>query len=185
MVPLLTVRYEGLIGSFLGETGARMEALFAAVRIRPCVLFFDEFDTVAKERGDTHETGEIKRVVSTLLLQVDRLPSHVIVIAATNHAELLDRAVWRRMQVRVELPAPTRAGKVEWLNAWSERTGIEFGFALRTIADRLPRVSYAELEEFASDVQRRAILSGPEPDIREVTQRLLDQWSKRAGVDKT
>ena len=184
MVPLLTVRYEGLIGSFLGETGARMEALFAAVRIRPCVLFFDEFDTVAKERGDTHETGEIKRVVSTLLLQVDRLPSHVIVIAATNHAELLDRAVWRRMQVRVELPAPTRAGKVEWLNAWSERTGIEFGLALRTIADRLPRVSYAELEEFASDVQRRAILSGPEPDIREVTQRLLDQWSKRAGVDK-
>ena len=185
MVPLLTVRYEGLIGSFLGGTGARMEALFAAVRIRSCVLFFDEFDTVAKERGDTHETGEIKRVVSTLLLQVDRLPSHVIVIAATNHAELLDRAVWRRMQVRVELPAPTRAGKVEWLNAWSERTGIEFGLALRTIADRLPRVSYAELEEFASDVQRRAILSGPEPDIREVTQRLLDQWSKRAGVDKT
>lgn len=184
MVPLLTVRYEGLIGSFLGETGARMEALFAAVRIRPCVLFFDEFDTVAKERGDTHETGEIKRVVSTLLLQVDRLPSHVIVIAATNHAELLDRAVWRRMQVRVELPAPTRAGKVEWLNAWSERTGIDFGLALRTIADRLPRVSYAELEEFASDVQRRAILSGPEPDIREVTQRLLDQWSKRAGIDK-
>jgi SpoVK/Ycf46/Vps4 family AAA+-type ATPase len=181
MVPLLTVRYEGLIGSFLGETGARMDALFAAVRIRPCVLFFDEFDTVAKERGDTHETGEIKRVVSTLLLQVDRLPSHVVVIAATNHAELLDRAVWRRMQVRLELPAPTRVGKIEWLNAWSERTRIEFGLTPRTIADRLQHVSYAELEEFASDVQRRAILSGPEPDIRQVTQRLLDQWSKRAG----
>lgn len=73
-VPLLTVRYEGLIGSFLGETASRLDALFSAVRIRPCVLFFDEFDAVAKERGDTHETGEIKRVVSSLLLQVEPSP---------------------------------------------------------------------------------------------------------------
>jgi SpoVK/Ycf46/Vps4 family AAA+-type ATPase len=181
-VPLLTVRYEGLIGSYLGETAARMETLFAAVRIRPCLLFFDEFDAVAKERGDTHETGEIKRVVSSLLLQVDRLPSHVIVVAATNHAELLDRAVWRRMQLRLELPHPTRAGKIEWLNAWSERTGVSFELTPRTIADRLGEISYAELEEFALDVQRRSILSGPEPDNRQVTQQVLQQWAGRVGA---
>lgn len=181
-VPLLSVRYEGLIGSFLGETASRMEALFDAVRIRPCVLFFDEFDVVAKERGDTHETGEIKRVVSSLLLQVDRLPSHVIIIAATNHAELLDRAVWRRMQLRLELPHPTRAGKIEWLQAWSTRTGVSFGLSPRTIADRLGRVSFAELEEFALDVQRRSILSGPEPDVEAVVQQLLRQWGRRASV---
>lgn len=182
-VPLLSVRYEGLIGSFLGETASRMETLFAAVRVRPCVLFFDEFDVVAKERGDTHETGEIKRVVSSLLLQVDKLPSHVIVIAATNHAELLDRAVWRRMQLRLTLPNPTRAGKVEWLQAWSSRTGVSFGMSARTVADRLTAVSYAELEEFALDVQRRSILSGPEPDSMAVTQQLLKQWSARADVN--
>ena len=183
-VPLLSVRYEGLIGSFLGETASRMETLFAAVRVRPCVLFFDEFDVVAKERGDTHETGEIKRVVSSLLMQIDKLPSHVIVIAATNHAELLDRAVWRRMQLRLNLPNPTRAGKVEWLQAWSARTGVEFGLSARTIADRLSGVSYAELEEFALDVQRRSILSGPEPDSQAVTQQLLKQWSARADVSE-
>lgn len=180
-VPLLGVRYEGLIGSFLGETASRMEALFDAVRVRPCVLFFDEFDVVAKERGDTHETGEIKRVVSSLLLQVDRLPSHVVVIAATNHAELLDRAVWRRMQLRLNLPQPNRAGKVEWLQAWSAKTGIRLGLAPRTIADRLGRVSFAELEEFALDVQRRSILSGPEPDDGAITQQVLRQWVARAG----
>ncbi|MFG3021994.1 AAA family ATPase [Streptomyces sp. NPDC048254] len=180
-VPLLSVRYEGLIGSYLGETATRMETLFAAVRIRPCVLFFDEFDAVAKERGDTHETGEIKRVVSSLLLQVDKLPSHVVVVAATNHAELLDRAVWRRMQLRLELPHPTRAGRIEWLSAWSARTGVEFGLSLRTIAERLSEVSYAELEEFALDVQRRSILSGPEPDVKEVAQRVLHHWSVRVG----
>lgn len=181
-VPLLSVRYEGLIGSFLGETASRLESLFDAVRVRPCVLFFDEFDVVAKERGDTHETGEIKRVVSSLLLQVDRLPSHVVVIAATNHAELLDRAVWRRMQLRLDLPNPTRAGKVEWLQSWSARTGINLGLSPRTIADRLGRISFAELEEFALDMQRRSILSGPEPDSSSVAHQLLKQWSRRATV---
>lgn len=182
-VPLLTVRYEGLIGSFLGETASRMESLFDAVRVRPCVLFFDEFDTVAKERGDTHETGEIKRVVSSLLLQVDRLPSHVVVIAATNHPELLDRAAWRRMQLRLELPQPTRAAKVEWLGAWAERNKVDLGLSTRTISDRLGEVSFAELEEFALDVQRRLILSGPEPDARQVARQVLAQWSHRVDPE--
>ena len=179
-VPLLTVRYEGLIGSYLGETAARMDSLFAAVRIRPCVLFFDEFDAVAKERGDTHETGEIKRVVSSLLLQIDRLPSHVIVVAATNHAELLDRAVWRRMQVRLELPHATRDAKLEWLNRWSGHTGVQFGVAPRTIADRLADLSFAELEDFAEDVRRRRLLDGVDVDSRAVTTRLLKVWASRA-----
>jgi len=156
-----------------------LDALFSAVRIRPCVLFFDEFDAVAKERGDTHETGEIKRVVSSLLLQVDRLPSHVIVVAATNHAELLDRAVWRRMQLRLSLPGATRDGKVEWLRAWSARTGVAFGKSARTIADRLRDVSYAELEDFAADVQRRQILDGFDADPAAVTERLLRAWAHR------
>jgi SpoVK/Ycf46/Vps4 family AAA+-type ATPase len=179
-VPMLSVRYEALIGSFLGETAGRLEALFSSVRLRPCVLFFDEFDAVAKERGDTHETGEIKRVVSSLLLQVDRLPSHVIVIAATNHAELLDRAVWRRMQLRMSLPHATRDGKVEWLKAWSTRTGVPFGLSERTIAERLRDTSYAELEDFALDVQRRQILDGFDASPTEVTNRLLKAWSLRA-----
>jgi hypothetical protein len=176
-IPLLTVRYEGLIGSFLGETASRLDTLFAAVRI------FDEFDTIAKERGDTHETGEIKRVVSSLLLQADRLPSHVVVIAATNHAELLDRAVWRRMQLRLELPQPTRAAKVEFLSAWASRNNVDFGLSPRSIADRLGSVSFAELEDFALDLQRRSILSGPEPHPTEVTQLVLKHWSTRANPD--
>jgi len=180
-VPLLSVRYEGLIGSYLGETAARMDTLFAAVRIRPCVLFFDEFDVVAKERGDVHETGEIKRVVSSLLLQVDRLPSHVIVVAATNHAELLDRAVWRRMQIRLELPQASRAGKVEWLRGWTARTGVDLGLSTRTVSDRLGDVSFAELEDFATDLQRRIVLEGFDADPSAIASRLLRVWAARAA----
>lgn len=179
-VPLMSVRYEALIGSFLGETAGRLEALFAAVRIQPCVLFFDEFDAVAKERGDTHETGEIKRVVSSLLLQIDKLPTHVVVVAATNHAELLDRAVWRRMQLRLSLPRASRDGKVEWLKAWSSRTGVSFGLSERTVADRLRDASYAEIEDFALDVQRRQILDGFDASPADVTGRLLRSWAQRA-----
>ena len=75
MVPLLTVRYESIIGSYLGETASRLSKLFEYVKTRECVLFFDEFETLGKERGDIHETGEIKLVVSSLLMQIDALPS--------------------------------------------------------------------------------------------------------------
>ena len=85
MVPLLTVRYESIIGSYLGETASRLSKLFEYAKTRQCVLFFDEFETLGKERGDIHETGEIKRVVSSLLMQIDALPSYVVAIAATNH----------------------------------------------------------------------------------------------------
>src|SRR4030095_100639 len=101
--------YDALIGSYLGETNARPSKLFDYVRTRPSVLLFDEFDAIGKERGDTHETGEIKRVVSFLLMQLDQLPSYVIAVAATNHGELLDRAVWRRFQMRLSMPAPRKA----------------------------------------------------------------------------
>ena len=106
VAPLCVVRYEAVVASYLGETSTRLQKLFDHVRTRRCVLFFDEFDTLGKERGDEHETGEIKRVVSTLLLQIDRLPSHVVVVTATNHPELLDRAVWRRFQLRLKLLRP-------------------------------------------------------------------------------
>ncbi|MCY3843265.1 MAG: ATP-binding protein [Acidobacteria bacterium] len=89
--PFFVVRYEALIGSFLGETASRLKRVFDYARRTPCVLFFDEFDAVGKERGDVHETGEIKRVVSSLLMQVDDLPSYIVVVAATNQAELPDR----------------------------------------------------------------------------------------------
>lgn len=118
MVPLLVVRYEGIIGSYLGETASRLKKVIDYASTRRCVLLFDEFETLGKERGDTHETGEIKRVVSSLLMQIDSLPSHVIVMAATNHAELLDRAVWRRFQLRLEVPQPTKAQIEAWFMAF-------------------------------------------------------------------
>lgn len=158
MVPLLTVRYESIIGAYLGETASRLSKLFEYARTRQCVLFFDEFDTIGKERGDQHETGEIKRVVSSLLLQIDALPSYVVTIAATNHDALLDKAVWRRFQIKIELPKPTRSNLELWFSKFEKRTNFSFGLEPSTLAKKLYGKSYAEAEEFALSVYRQHIL---------------------------
>jgi SpoVK/Ycf46/Vps4 family AAA+-type ATPase len=180
-VILLTVRYEGVVGSFLGETASRLNRLFEYVVTRPCVLFFDEFDTLGKERGDVHDTGEIKRVVSSLLLQIDRLPSYVVVVAATNHQELLDRAVWRRFQLRLELPRPTQTQVEEWFRLAEERTRIPFTVSPRSIAQSVQFESFAEIEDFELDLLRRTILAQGQRDPSSILKERIEQWKMRAG----
>jgi SpoVK/Ycf46/Vps4 family AAA+-type ATPase len=181
-LPLLRVRYDAVIGSYLGETASRLARLFDHVRTRQCVLFFDEFDALGKERGDEHETGEIKRVVNSLLLNIDALPSYVVVIGASNHPELLDRAVWRRFQVRLELPAPGLAELLVWLRRFEERSSMELGITDRAARDHLAELSYAELEEFCLDVQRRIVLDGPDARPSAIARNALKQWAARRNV---
>jgi SpoVK/Ycf46/Vps4 family AAA+-type ATPase len=146
-VPFLTIRYDAVIDSYLGETAARLRRVFDYARATPCVLFLDEFDALGKERGDVHETGEIKRVVSSLLLQMDDLPSYTVIVCASNHPELLDRAVWRRFQLRLELPMPTRADFRRWLDqVGADRKAL--GFDPAVLARDLEGGSFAEAEEF-------------------------------------
>ncbi|MGH9890892.1 MAG: AAA family ATPase [bacterium] len=181
--PLLVVRYESVIASYLGETAVRLSRLFEQVRSRRCVLFFDEFDVVGKERGDIHETGEIKRVVSSLLLQVDALPSHVVVVSATNHPELLDRAVWRRFQLRLDLPVPSSSLGQEWFRRFEERLGTKLGYSPGTLAKRLKGVSFSELEQFSLDVQRQYVLHLPDSNVRKIIGECLKQWQHRFSAD--
>lgn len=173
MVPLLTVRYESIIGAYLGETAARLSKLFEYAKTRQCVLFFDEFDTIGKERGDQQETGEIKRVVSSLLLQIDALPSYVVTIAATNHDALLDKAVWRRFQLKLELPKPTRCNLEHWFSSFEKKTNFSFGLEPSTLAKKLYGKSYAEAEEFALSVYRKFILRSPTVKSKTITNEQL------------
>jgi SpoVK/Ycf46/Vps4 family AAA+-type ATPase len=183
MVPLFVVRYEAVVGSFLGETSGRLKRLFDFARTHQCVLFFDEFDTLGKERGDTHETGEIKRVVSSLLLQIDALPSHVVVVTATNHAELFDRAVWRRVHVRLYLPGPPLEQRAASFDGFQERLGSSLGMSPRTLATKLKVNSFSDLEQFCEDVHRRYVLMLPNSDIHAVISDRLEQWKNRVSSD--
>lgn len=181
MVPLLTVKYESIVGAYLGETASRLVKLFDYAKTRQCVLFFDEFETLGKERGDTHETGEIKRVVSSLLLQIDALPSYVVVIAATNHETLLDKAAWRRFQLRLSLPKPSRSNLELWFEQFEHRTGFKFGLEPSTLAKKMLGKSYAEAEEFALSVYRQYILRVPDGNAKNITQNQLRLFSVQVG----
>ena len=118
--------------------------------------------------------------MSTLLLQIDRLPSHVIVICATNHSELLDRAAWRRFQIRLSIDPPTRATATAFLDSMSKCLGGELGLAPRTIADRMKGASFSDLEQFALDVRRRYVLSLPDGDLAAIAKEKIAQWQTKA-----
>ena len=176
MLPIYVIRYDSLVGSYLGETALRMRRLFDFIRSRKCIVFFDEFDTLGKERGDLHETGEIKRVVSSLLLQIDALPSYNIILCATNHPELLDRAVWRRFQIKWEMPLPTRDNICRWVKLFETQYNISFDLSAETIAKRLLGYSYAEIEEFGLSVMRRHILASPHSNMRTISLETLKDF---------
>ncbi len=180
-LPLLTVRYDALVGAYLGETNARLAKLFEYARATPCVLFFDEFDAVGKERGDVHETGEIKRVVSFLLMQLDQLPSYVVAVAATNHAELLDRAVWRRFQLRIDMPAPDMARRAVLVSRFFDVWKDDPGATAERVAERLGPVSFAEVFEYCQNVRRRHILSQGGESLKRVVAEELDLWASRVA----
>lgn len=182
LLPLIVVRYEDVIGSYLGETASRLAAVFAVARMRRCVLFFDEFDAVAKERGDEHETGEIKRVVSSLLLQVDQTPSHAVVVAASNHPELLDRAVHRRFQLRLELPLPGRAARVAWYERFLEDLGEPAGLTADTFARKTAGASFSQLQDLGEDVRRRLVLTPGAPPKRLLAERLA-RWREVSALE--
>ena len=105
-LPLLTVRLDSLLTSYLGDSAKNLRQAFEAAASSPSILFLDEFDAVAKMRDDPQEIGEMKRLVNSLLQNIDATRGELIVIAATNHEHLLDPAVWRRFDVDLELGLP-------------------------------------------------------------------------------
>jgi SpoVK/Ycf46/Vps4 family AAA+-type ATPase len=181
MVPLFVVRYEAVIGSFLGETASRLKRVFDFAKTTPCVLFFDEFDALGKERGDEHETGEIKRVVTSLLLQFDAIPSYTVLVAATNHHELLDRAAWRRFQLRINLPRPSRSQLGSFIKNRLSHVDEPLGRQPDSIARRLGTISFSEAEEFCLDVMRRRVLSAAGNTLKNTIDQQLKVWANRAG----
>lgn len=107
-LPLVTARLDGLVSSLLGSTAKNIRKIFDFAGRQECVLFLDEFDVVAKRRDDENELGELKRVVNSLIQNIDGFVESSILIAATNHHELLDPAIWRRFSKSIEVPMPSR-----------------------------------------------------------------------------
>lgn len=119
-LPLIVARLDGIVSSLLGSTAKNIRKIFDYAQSMPCILFLDEFDAIAKARDDIHELGELKRVINSLLQNIDSMPNHCVLIAATNHPELLDRAVWRRFVQKIEVGLPSTEEIIEMQKVFSK-----------------------------------------------------------------
>ena len=180
-LPLFVVRYDAIITSYLGDTATRLRRMFDFVRTEPCVLFFDEFDAIGKERGDLHETGEIKRVVTTLLLQLDDLPSYCVLIGATNHPELLDRATWRRFEIKLELGNPSDDQMTDYFSLRMREFQDTFGFTAKRLRAAICPTNFSEAEDFFMDIHRRRALAQGSVTFRTLVKDRVSAWASQHG----
>lgn len=181
-LPVHKVRYDSLVGSYLGETSGRLRRIFEHAHTNPCVLFFDEFDAIGKERGDATDVGELKRVVASLLTQIDEMPPTTVVICASNHPQLLDSAAWRRFELRLALPMPDAEALAHYFATFAATLDEPIGLAPEEIAVRMQGASYADAEALCADARRRVVLSLGADSMAIVMRRLLERREAQAPL---
>lgn len=170
---LYVARLDGLISSFLGSTAKNIRALFDFAAKTPCVLFLDEFDAIAKVRGDDQEMGELKRVVNSFLQNLDTLGGQSIVLAATNHENLLDAAVWRRFTYRVSLDLPDAAQRQRlWGDFLAPLSFSERDLTL--LADLSEGFTGSDIRETSARLRRRQVASGQPVALKDLFPILLN-----------
>ena len=158
-LPLLTIMLEGLITKFMGETAAKLKLVFDAIRHTTGVYLFDEFDAMGARRNQSNDVGEIRRVLNSFLQLLEKDASQSMIVAATNHPDLLDRALFRRFDDVIEygLPDPPAAreilarklaafdtSRVDWSRVLSEAEGL----------------SQADLARASEEAAKDAVLAG-------------------------
>jgi SpoVK/Ycf46/Vps4 family AAA+-type ATPase len=156
-LPLLVLDLSSVMSSYLGRTGGNIRKVLDYAKSSPSVLLLDELDTVAKRRDDMAEVGELKRLVTVLLQEIDDWPSSSLLLAATNHADLLDPAVWRRFDLVVEFPLP---GPAELEEALLQYCGNEKPQNIAFLVRIMRGSSFADAERFVMAARRKAALSG-------------------------
>lgn len=160
-LPLMTVRFDALFSRFLGATAVQLRAIFAEMPRRPGVYLFDEFDSVAKARGDSQDVGEMNRVVTAFLQLVDADVSGSIMVAATNHIALLDRAMFRRFDVIVPFDKPNREHIVDMMELRLAAVGLKKECASR-LACNAEGWSFADIARACDDAVRTMALDDRE-----------------------
>lgn len=156
--PLLTLDLATVMSSFLGKTGANIRLVLDYAKSIDCVLLLDELDAIAKKRDDDGDVGELKRLVTVLLQEIDEWPSRSLLVAATNHAELLDPAVWRRFDDVVVFPLPDSQTRAQVISVAFDRDANAIQPLLNTLADLWEGKSSSDITRLARWIRRRTVI---------------------------
>lgn len=182
-LPLFVVKLDRLISSFLGETAANVRKIFEFSRKQACVLFLDEFDALARARDDATEHNELRRVVNSLLVFIDRIQPRGFLVAATNLDTSLDAAVWRRFDEVLWFDKPDQTMAAQFLAM--KFKNVDTDFEPWTYTSKLIGYSYAELERICFQSMRTAIIERhghvTEADFSEAVS---DEARRRAGQSR-
>jgi len=171
-MPLYVVRLDSLMSSLLGDTAKNIRSVFDFIPQKNGIIFLDEFDAIAKLRNDNHELGELKRVVNTLIQSIDSLDDQAVVIAATNHPELLDRAIWRRFPYRMNFNTPDEDLRKHLWSHFLFSDGGEPG-AVTALAKISAKLSGADIESISLAARRHAIIHDSAIDLHQVAKDTL------------
>ena len=125
-LPLITARFDAIVSSLLGNISKNIRKIFEYADEKPCILFLDEFDAIAKARDDQYELGELKRVINSLLQNIDTFSKSNLLIGATNHPELLDKAIWRRFNTLIEVGLPNQNEVYKLIETFSKDSNNDF-----------------------------------------------------------
>lgn len=159
-MPIVTLDLANSISSYLGRSGQNIKSIFEYAKEQNVVLFLDEIDAVAKRRDDASDLGELKRLVNVLLKELEDCPFTCVIIGATNHPELLDKAIWRRFDRNIEVLLPGNVQRLELL-----RRGLGDSFnevseeVIGVISDGMEGVSSADICRFCEHVKRKQIMN--------------------------
>lgn len=161
-LPLAIVRLDALVSSFLGETAANLRKVFDYISQYPMVALFDEFDALGKERSDSGEHGELRRVVNAVLQMMDAYQGQSLIIAATNHEQILDSAIWRRFEDIIEFSKPSHEMVAQILQSKLRGVRRQFEIDQAETIEIFFGLSGADIERVARRAVKRMILKGQE-----------------------
>lgn len=145
-VPLYVLDLTAVMSSLLGRSGTNLRAALDFAKRTPCVLLLDEIDAIAKRRSDDSDIGELKRLVTVILQEVDEWPATGLLLAATNHPELIDPALWRRFDLIVEFSAPTPEAVKAAIRRFLDRDAAKFEDWIDILSYAFQGLSFSDIE---------------------------------------
>tara|TARA_R110002073_G_scaffold247619_3_gene410520 strand:+ start:6146 stop:7123 length:978 start_codon:yes stop_codon:yes gene_type:complete len=177
-IPLFVIRLDGLISRYMGESIAKLRLVFDTMKEFRAVYLFDEFDSIGTTRGQGNDVGEIKRVLNSFLLQIEKDESNSLIIAATNMPENLDEALFRRFDDIINYPLPTEKQihqfyKRELLNKLNDKDNILLILAKKSIG-----LNFSDLERVCQDFLKNILIYGEEKSNMEFISQIIDSRKK-------
>jgi len=178
--PLFQVRLDGLITKFMGETAAKLRQIFDATDQTRGVYFFDEFDAIGSQRGLANDVGEIRRVLNSFLQMIEHDSSHSLIVAATNHPDILDTALFRRFDDVVYYSLPDDLQIASLLKSRLRKVASR-GVAWKELANSALGLSFAEVKRICDEVLKDALIHERPTITQEDIQRMLVERREATG----